>query len=494
MAGLVSWALGAAAQLSALASVFQGLRSVGGSGWAFALVICLVLAIFEGGRTALLAFGVSRAMRNGWAPTLAFAPILVATELVYPLVFPWYTALFVHSVPLLMQGADIAGPLTLSAWMALVNASLATAWLRRRESRARLIHGLVVPALVFGAVVSYGAFRMREIADRVAHAPRATIGLVQGNVSAISEERDPAAVYRSASLDVLRASKPDFLVWPEAAIFYPLEDSALPNFFLRNIFRDPHGRPTEPKIDVPVLAGVVVDEAQGDRSGKAKSRGIERDPARPHVTARRRFNSAVLAEPGGALTRYDKRFLVTLGESIPFEGMFPFLHRLVPLSGGFSPGAAAAPLSLGDRKLLTAICYEDILYRSLNTAVAEEQPDLLVNLTNDGWFGRSEIPSFHFALSVFRAVEHRRFLVRATNDGLTAVVDPVGRITMSLPAHQFAAGVAEARWMKATTLFEVIGDRPWYAVAAIALVFMLRTRQAMKGRWVTLYGQLIAPR
>jgi apolipoprotein N-acyltransferase len=108
-------------------------------------------------------------------------------------------------------------------------------------------------------------------------------------------------------------------------------------------------------------------------------------------------------------------------------------------------------------------------------AVAEGRPELLVNLTIDTWFGRTIEPSEHLALAQMRAVEHRRFLVRATNSGVSAIVDPAGRVTRRGEPFVEDAFVGEVRLMQPSTVYEALGDLPWYAGAlALGVMAMFR--------------------
>src|SRR5206468_11417560 len=140
-------------------------------------------------------------------------------------------------------------------------------------------------------------------------------------------------------------------------------------------------------------------------------------------------NSASLFDPHGrAIGRYDKRHLVPFGEYVPYHGALFFLDAIAGQGfPNFVPGAEPGLLSTPLGRLGVVICYEVIFpteVRSLFTGGA----DILVNLTNDGWFGRSPAPFQHLAMSVFRAVENRTYLVRAANTGISAIVAPDGRI------------------------------------------------------------------
>ncbi len=100
----------------------------------------------------------------------------------------------------------------------------------------------------------------------------------------------------------------------------------------------------------------------------------------------------------------------------------------------------------------------------------ESHPDLLVNLTSDTWFGDSSAAELHLALASLRAVEHRRELVRVTNDGVTAVVEPTGEVTQRLPRRKQGAAVFLVRWLSDSTPFDTVGDAPWWVALALMLV------------------------
>jgi len=122
------------------------------------------------------------------------------------------------------------------------------------------------------------------------------------------------------------------------------------------------------------------------------------------------------------------------------------------------------------------ICYEDILPRFTNDAVRHADPDLLVNITNDAWFGDSAEPWQHLALAQLRAVEHRRYLVRGTNSGVSAVIDPVGRVVARSGTFRQETVTARIRWMRSKTLYERLGDWPWLCVSVLVGVGAFRRR------------------
>jgi len=139
-------------------------------------------------------------------------------------------------------------------------------------------------------------------------------------------------------------------------------------------------------------------------------------------------NRACLVDAEGSLDGYyDKEHLVPFGEYVPLKDTLFFLSKLVHGIGDFAPGKAEKPLKNGNLALGVLICYETIFPELAQDRVAAGA-NLLVNISNDAWFGRSAAPRQHLHLSLLRAVEQERWLARATNTGISAVVDPRGRI------------------------------------------------------------------
>jgi apolipoprotein N-acyltransferase len=189
-------------------------------------------------------------------------------------------------------------------------------------------------------------------------------------------------------------------------------------------------------------------------------------------------NSAVLFAGGAVRGIYDKVHPLAFGETVPFGDALPALRRWLPNAGRITAGTRPAALALGDHVIAPLICYEDILAGPANRAVTELRPDLLVNLTNDSWFGDSNATYAHLALAQFRAVEHRRFLVHAASTGVSAFVEPTGRAFGVTPRLAAATGRATLRWMQADTPYERLGDAPWFLAAAaiVAMAFVPRRR------------------
>jgi len=107
----------------------------------------------------------------------------------------------------------------------------------------------------------------------------------------------------------------------------------------------------------------------------------------------------------------------------------------------------------------------------VNSIVRNGDPDLLVNLTNDAWFGDTTEPWIHLALAKLRAVEHRRYFVRSTNSGVSAIIDPVGRVVRHSGSYRQEAIRAEIAWLNGRTVYRVLGDAPWW-ILTLAIFWM----------------------
>lgn len=247
-----------------------------------------------------------------------------------------------------------------------------------------------------------------------------TAALVQGNVDQ-GQKWDPALQetildsYLRLSRTALAAA-PDLVVWPETATpFHPQDPGPLSERLRREAGR----------WGVPLLFGA---------------------PAYAPPTVERPVyvlhNRAYLLDDLGLGPWYDKEHLVPFGEYVPLGQWLPFLTKLVPGDYEFAPSPATAPLPLGTTRLGVLICYEAI-FPELAWARVRQGAGILVNLSNDAWFGDTAAPRQHLALAVLRAVEAQRAVFRATNTGITAAIGPDGRIIAQAPS--FTATVLTAR-------------------------------------------------
>lgn len=170
------------------------------------------------------------------------------------------------------------------------------------------------------------------------------------------------------------------------------------------------------------------------------------------------FNSAYLIAPGKKeMQKYDKAHLVPYGEYVPFKKWLPFLDKIVAQVGDFRAGKKGRTLIWEKGALGIQICYE-IIFPNLSRAMAKNGAVLLVNITNDAWFGTTSGPFQHFSMTIFRAVENRRSLARSANTGISGFVDPVGRILEATELNQDAVVTADLPLLRRKSFYTRFGD------------------------------------
>jgi apolipoprotein N-acyltransferase len=215
-------------------------------------------------------------------------------------------------------------------------------------------------------------------------------------------------------------------------------------------------------FDTPILFGALTWEP--------------RIPDESDSRERRLYNTAVLLDgEGRVIGMNDKVFLLAFGETIPFGDTFPIFYEWIPAASRFTSGREPSVIRWGEKTLGMLVCYEDILPRFANEVMALE-PDILINITNDAWFGRTGEPYLHMILATMRAVEHRRTLIRSTNTGVSVVVDPVGRILQQTSVDDAEILVADVPLMKGRTLYSRIGEVFGHGCIAWAFLVLVVAR------------------
>jgi apolipoprotein N-acyltransferase len=198
----------------------------------------------------------------------------------------------------------------------------------------------------------------------------------------------------------------------------------------------------------------------------------------PGVRVTQAYNSIyVIDDEGSVLSVYDKLHLVPFGEYLPFQDLMENLgfEQLTRVRGGFIPGEVRRTLQIPNApRALPLICYEAAFPSAIGTP--DDRPGWMVNLTNDGWFGISTGPYQHLQQARMRAVEQGLPLVRAANTGISAVIDPVGRIVAHLPLG--IEGVLDSPLPAAIapTIYARVGDSPAAVCVAAALLLVIRRR------------------
>lgn len=416
----------------------------------------VLLCGYQGGRVALLGWLHGRIVGKGWPEAAAFSLAFIASELAFPLLFPWYYAGTLHLVPVLLQLAEIGGPILVGLTLVATNL-LATELLRAARSRQlpRPKLWLTLAALPAFSLL-YGLVRIPQVDASVSAAPKARLGVVQANMSLMAKRRDRVEGLRR-HLDLtgsLQAEAPlDGVIWAETSVAGAVGEAQSEAFY-RQLFTR--------RLGIPAIFGAVL--------------------LRPVQDVRRYvlFNSALASDASGDIVgRYDKQFLMMFGEYLPLGEQFPVLYEWSPNSGKFTPGTSLDAVPFAGHRAGVLICYEDILPSFVNQIVNRDAPELLVNMTNDAWFGDTTEPWIHFALSKLRAIEQRRFLVRANNSGISGFVDPVGRDLGHTETFVATAMAREVAWLNSSPPFRYLGQAPWWLATTLAGWLAFRRRRAV---------------
>ena len=356
--------------------------------------------------------------------------------------FPW--ALLGHALYLrhhLIQIADLFGAYGVSFLIILSNTAVfltilyarQKTWHKTKVSKLVLFSTIGIFAAVFVLTWIYGTWRIRAVDGLIAAAPTARIAVIQGNIDQ-AVKWDPAhqiasiKTHQRLSLSA-KSERPDLIVWPESATpFYLFFDK----------------RPTEMVMSGIEEAGT--DFLIGSPSAARQGEGVIY------------FNSAYLISPTTKnIGKYSKTHLVPYGEYVPFERWLPFLGKLVAQVGDFRPGKPGKTLRWKNDAIGIQICYE-VIFPGLSRALVKNDAALLINITNDAWFGTTSGPYQHFSITIFRAVENRRALARAANTGISGFIDPVGRILTSTQLLEEAALVRPLPMMRYLTFYTRFGD------------------------------------
>jgi len=419
-------------------------------------LFCLYLGLYHGLFGLLLSLTVGPGRDNRHA--LLSAPFLwVAVELARTRVtgFPWdlLGTAQVDNISL-SRITTWTGVYGVSFEIMLVNVAVAAAFLVPKKKRNMLL----VASLTAAAVLQAG----RLVDAPTLPADHAAL-LVQENIPVdetwtrdtfqrtLHELADLSVKAASSSAPDSIAGKLDLIVWPE---------SPAPFFTSDPLFRDP------------------VSQMGRTAHSWVVTGAIGTMPARQNGTsASQVFNSAALVSPSGDWTaRYDKVHLVPFGEYLPFPKLFAFAGGLTKEVGEFEAGKSRAPLVAGDKRLGVFICYESVFPGEVRE-FANQGAQVLVNLSNDGWYGDSGAYAQHLNQTRMRAIENDRWILSATDTGVTASIDPYGRTVARLPRKERAALVAPYALTSVTTFYTRHGD--WFAwLCAIISAGVLFTRFA----------------
>lgn len=435
---------------------YGGLPVVVGIG--FLLLLVGWLALFFAGFAACQAVLLER---RGPLAFLLAPVVFVAFELLRGRLltgFPWGLVGYTQwRRPALVQLTSWGGIYALSFLVVLVNAALALLLTPGGTRRRRLAAAAALATAVAAGCAGKLSLRAVERGD----GEPLTVAAIQANVP--QEIKWLAGHEKEIVSDLLTQSASAaaqgarLVVWPESSSPLALAYGD-----------DPQAPPAPPPRDRQGFEQVVSWVRNAHVTLLTGSVGYRLVDGRYRAT-----NSAFVIGPDGVpAASYDKVHLVPFGEYVPLQHLLFFVDRMVQGAvGEFLPGERFDPLPTGAGRAGTFVCYEAI-FPELVRRVARGA-DFLVNITNDAWFGRSAAPSQHLAMAAVRAAENRRWMVRAANTGISAIIDPAGRVRRRTPLEVRTVLLGSIAPRSDTTLYARTGDLlAWACVILTAVAFL----------------------
>jgi apolipoprotein N-acyltransferase len=412
-----------------------------------AILPMLLLAGVVAIDTAVAVWAGEFAARRSRLPAVLTMPIAwTAIEWIrtyFPIGFPWnllgYTA---YRNLELIQFAEFTGVYGVSALIVFFNAVVYLVIFRRGSSRLQTI-SLSSLTVMMVALVAFGAWRIANLKN-VPAGGTLKVAMVQGNIPQ-SLKWDPKFLPQSYQVyqeETTNAAKrgADLIIWPEAAaafLFQPddrypaaLAEDASYREKLLTLARD---------SGVPILFGA---------------------PALAQLDGQLGFyNRAYLVSAKGeVVAHYDKMQLVPFGEYVPARSVLGFfVNRVVHGLGDMVPGEQQTLFSVKGATLGVLICYESI-FPDFTRREVKLGANVLVNITNDAWYGRSSAPYQVLAMAAMRSVETKVPMVRAANTGISAIIEPSGRITNRTPLFKRGTEIEEVPWRTVRTVYTKVGD------------------------------------
>ncbi|MFZ3072326.1 MAG: apolipoprotein N-acyltransferase [Thermodesulfobacteriota bacterium] len=468
---IAGWVYGFVFFVGTVYWVVHSMYVYGGVPFAVSVAVMFLLAAYLALFPAFFAFILNSTSYRGIGFALFAGNLWAAFEYLRSelfLGFPW--ALIGYSqtgfLPLI-QMADVAGVFGVSFFVASINALVYIFLFRARSLREIVKYGAIF-VLALLLAYGYGVKRINHVRAEAETWDKIKVSAVQGNIEQNLKWEDR---YKIKTLDVYsslskeaKEQGAELIVWPEAAMpFYLNYDKQL----------------------LPLVADVPKSTGAFLLTGAPHYEQI------PGSNVYKSLNSAFLFSPDGEIAgRYDKIRLVPFGEYVPLKKILFFVDKMAVGVGDFAPGMGPEPIRFKGQGAGVLICYE-VIFPEISRQMVRNGATLLVNITNDGWFGNTSGPYEHFAMSKMRAIENRIYLVRAANTGISALIDPTGKEVGKTRLMERAVLTGEARFKKVTpfykgglggitgneTFFSSIGHIfPFLTIGFSVIMFVLRFR------------------
>jgi len=414
------------------------------------LLMCAYLALYP----AVFAFLVG-ILKGSRLDLILMASFWVALEYARARLltgFPWcilgYTQ-FSHLY--LIQIADLAGVYGPSFLIVSLNGLIYRILFTHNGRRNRFLKWEIsIAVLLIGFTLGYGHYRLSENPRGKQPRPHINTLIVQANIDQSLKwnpayQKETVATYQRLTRTATNASGHRLIVWPE---------TCMPFFFQDNKRFSPEIYALAKQSGTPLILGSPAYKRTGRMT--------------------KYYNRAFLITPDGMPPQfYDKVHLVPFGEYVPLKQVLSFVNRLVPAAGDFEPGDRIVPLNHDNLSMGILICFEAIFPEHARAHVMKGA-NILVNLTNDAWFGMTSAPYQHLSMTIFRAVENRRPLIRAANTGFSAAIGAAGDIRAISPLfHEWVLSVPLEMPAPSLTLYARFGDMFAICLVVISLIKIL---------------------
>lgn len=428
------------------------------------LLFCALMHLYIPAATAFAKWLQKKFLLKSTHTLFVIALLHSLLERVWPVIFDWhlgYTLLWAK-VPL-YNLADSVGFLGLSTLLLLVNAWFAWIWLNQSATRKALTH-LGAFAILFAGLLGFSTWQGQVWNKFDAQVHATVIQANIGNLEKVYAEQGKA--YQEAITNkfitmtqeaIIRFPQTDIFVWPE---------TAFPDYLDQHLLGRKHTQILADglnKIGKPLITGAYSKDPQTDE---------KIDQSTYNGLFLVDFNANNLDQP------YRKTELLAFGEYLPLSERFPILLKLLPFISNFGRGKGPETMDwkFGDQTVRWGgqICYEG-LYPAFSRGLSEKGADILINVTNDSWFGKSFEPHQHLYMTLARAIEVRRPLLRSTNTGISTAILANGDVLQKSPLHQEWSGLFVIKYLKnaPTTFYVRWGHWDWVVLILILLTLLI---------------------
>jgi apolipoprotein N-acyltransferase len=429
--------------------------------WAIALILYILLSFLQGIRYGVF-FYLYKRFDLEYKNIFIFALLYASLEFFFPMLFNWTLGNTQYLFLPFIQIVDIFGISFLSFVMALFNIILFKMILfgfvgRTHENKGRTqrfapthMKPLGFFMIFFSIVIIYGVIQINRYDKIMKNADKIKIGVVQANID-IFDIHDPQKYqdnimkFKTESL-LARDEGAELIIWPESSSYSSTKYDATK----MNV---------APYLKTPLILGGLSYKRTKDDWWN--------------------YNTAFfIDEEQNILNTYHKHYLLAFGEYMPFGEYFPKWKQYFRAVGNFKPGEEIRIFNFKNKaKIGVLICYEDII-EMFSNKVNKKEPNILINMSNDAWFGNTAAPDLHRMIAQYRTVENRKPLVRVTNTGRTIFIDAVGRLGKTLPIYTTGHIVDDVPIMKGKTLYQLFGwSMPYLYILFIIIIFIYEKRK-----------------